>query len=62
MFMREATHLHKKLSEGKKELMRLTKMKIVSGAFMLAAALLLGVGVVGFAQADGRRRDGSKTQ
>lgn len=30
-------------------------MKIVSGAFVLAAALLLGVGVAGFAQEGGRR-------
>ena len=38
-------------------MMRLTKMKIGSGAFVLATALLLGVGVVGFAQGDGHRRD-----
>lgn len=31
-------------------MMRLTKMKIVSGALVLVAALLLGVGVVSFAQ------------
>ena len=40
-------------------MMRLTKMKIFSGAFVLAAALLLGVGVAGFAQqGPGRGFDG----
>jgi protein CpxP len=36
--------------------MKLTKMKIVSGALVLAAALLLGVGLVGFAQ-EGPRKE-----
>ena len=36
-------------------MMRLTKVKIVSGALALVVVLLLGVGVVGFAQ-EGHRR------
>jgi periplasmic protein CpxP/Spy len=40
--------------------MRLTKMKIISGALVLAAALLLGVGVAGFAQEGPRGEHGGR--